>query len=66
VVASPHIIHKIEAPSLSLEELDVSAQHLQPAATITTTSMGGKKKFPAQQREIAEIFLNQQQPWDSE
>jgi hypothetical protein len=39
VIPSPHIRHKIEAPSLSLEELDVSAQHLQPAATITTTSM---------------------------
>ncbi len=27
----------------------------------------GKKKInPAQQQEIAEIFLNQQQPWDSE
>jgi hypothetical protein len=61
VFPSPHIRHKIEAPSLSLEELDVSAQHLQPAATITTTSMEKHKKNPAQQQEIAEIFLNQQQ-----
>jgi hypothetical protein len=44
VFPSPHIRHKIEAPSLPLEELDVSAQHLQPAATITTTSMGKKIK----------------------
>jgi hypothetical protein len=44
VFSCPHIRHKVESHSLSLEELDVSAQHLQPAATITTTSMGKKIK----------------------
>jgi hypothetical protein len=47
---SPHIRHKIEAPSLSLEELDVSGQHLQPAASNNYNNIHGKNKIKHQQQ----------------
>jgi len=54
---------KIEAPSLSLEELDVSAQHLQPAASNNYNNIHGKNKIQHNRRKSQKFFLHQQQPW---